>query len=58
MKKKQKLPLSEKCQNPNEKRRNRDKIDTPNIHINDRSLSWLRIGTAIKSDGAKLSSMR
>jgi len=30
------------------------KIDTPNIHIHDRSLSWIGTGTSIKSGGAKL----
>jgi hypothetical protein len=34
--------------------RNNSKIDTPNTQIHDRSLSWLRIGIAIKSDGLKL----
>ena len=32
----------------------RDKIDTPNIQIHDRSLSWISTGTSIKSGGVKL----
>jgi hypothetical protein len=32
----------------------RVKSDTPNIQINNRSLSWLDTGTSIKSGGAKL----
>jgi len=30
------------------------KIDTPNTHRHDRSLSWLDIGTSIKSGSVKL----
>jgi len=32
----------------------RDKIDTPNIKIHDRSFSWLGTGTSIKDGGVKL----
>ena len=32
----------------------RCKIDTPNLQIHDRSLSWLGTGTAIKSGGLKI----
>jgi hypothetical protein len=32
----------------------RDKIDTPNIQVHDRSLSWLGTDTSIKSGGDKL----
>ena len=35
-------------------RRNRGKIDTPNIHMHDRSLSPLFTDTVIQSDGDKL----
>jgi hypothetical protein len=35
-------------------RRFRDKIDTPNKHILNRSLSWLWTGTFMKSGGVKL----
>ena len=30
------------------------KFDTPNTHINDRSLSWLGTDTSIKSGGVKI----
>ena len=32
----------------------RGKIDTPNTHIHDRSLSWFGTGTSIESGRAKL----
>ena len=32
----------------------RRKVDTPNTHIHDSSLSWFGTGTSIKSGGAKL----
>jgi hypothetical protein len=32
----------------------RGKIDTPNIQIHDRSLSWISTGISIKSGGVKL----
>jgi len=32
----------------------RGKIDTPNTHVHDRSLSWLGIDISIKSGGVKL----
>jgi len=35
----------------------RDKIDTSNTEIHDRSLFWLRTGTSIKSGGVKLVSL-
>ena len=31
-----------------------DKIDSPNTHLHDDSLSWLCTGTSIKSGGIKL----
>jgi hypothetical protein len=30
------------------------KVDTPNTHVYNRSLSWICTGTLIKSDGVKL----
>ena len=60
--KKKKLPLSEKFQNPNGNRRNRDKIDTPNTYtrpltfldtpntrIQDRSLSSIALTHVYKT---------
>jgi hypothetical protein len=38
----------------NEKVIERDKIDTSNKQIHERSLSWLSIGTSIKSGSIKL----
>jgi hypothetical protein len=49
-KKTQKIPLSKQFKN----RRNRGKIDTSNIHIHDRLLSWLGTGTSMKCGGIKL----
>ena len=39
---------------PNIKIVERDKLDTSNTQIHDRSLSWLGTGTSIKSGGVKL----
>ena len=46
--------LSENFQNPIAKIIERDKIDTPNTQIHDRSLSCLGTGTSIKSGRVKL----
>jgi hypothetical protein len=48
------LILSENFQNPIAKIIERDKIDTPNTQIHDRSLSCLGTGTSIKSGRVKL----
>ena len=46
--------LSEQFQNQIEKTVEKDKIDTSNTQIHDRSLSWLGTGTSVKSGGVKL----
>jgi len=43
-----------KCKTKNSKIVERGKIDTPNTHIHDCSLSLLSTGTSIKSGGVKL----
>ena len=50
-KRKKKYPTIRTVPKSNRKIRNRCKIDTPNTHIHDCSLSWLGTGTSIKNNG-------
>lgn len=45
-------PSDQFC-NPTGNWRNRDKMDTPNIHVHNHLLSWLSDGISIKSGGIK-----
>jgi hypothetical protein len=48
------IPQSEQFQNEIENSRNTGKIDVCNIHIHDRSLSWLGTSTPLKCGGVKV----